>query len=87
MNEIWSIIILPDVLKKIKKLQPREQARIKRAIGKLENFPTQGDIKPMEGQNGWRLREGDWRIIFRIDSQSHSLVITHFGSRGDVYKR
>lgn len=62
--------------------KPTKQ-RIKTAIDAIPN----GDIKPLKGLPGsYRLRVGDWRIIFYyIDS--NTVLIEQISPRGDVYKR
>lgn len=56
--------------------------RIKAGIEKL---PT-GDIKPYKGSPGtYRLRVGDWRILFSYPEEG-TILIEKIGPRGGVYK-
>ena len=56
----------------------------KRIIGAIQKLPD-GDIKKYKGTlNKYRLRVGDYRVIF--DKQGNILYIEKIGSRGDVYK-
>lgn len=43
-----------------------------------------GDVKSLRGRNGYRLRVGDFRIIF--DKQGNILYIERIDSRGRIYK-
>ena len=65
--------------------QPRQQQeRILKAIAKL---PTEGDIKPLRGQPQiFRLRVGDYRIIYTIRNELLQILILNVGNRGDIYK-
>lgn len=61
--------------------RPTKQ-RIKAGIEKL----PQGDIKPLQGSNGsYRLRVGDWRILFSYPEHD-IILIEKIGPRGGVYK-
>ena len=61
--------------------RPTKQ-RIKAGIEKL----PQGDIKPLQGSNGsYRLRVGDWRILFSYPEDG-TILIEKIGPRGGVYK-
>ena len=56
--------------------------RLKSAIGKL----PAGDVKKMKGhKNKYRLRVGDFRILFERNTKS--IVIERIDNRGQVYKR
>jgi len=61
--------------------KPTKQ-RIKSAI---ENLPA-GDIKSLKGSKGsFRLRVGDWRILFSYPAQN-IILIEKIAPRGEVYK-
>ncbi len=61
--------------------RPTKQ-RIKAGIEKL----PQGDIKPYKGSPGtYRLRVGDWRILFSYPEDG-TILVEKIGPRGQVYK-
>jgi mRNA-degrading endonuclease RelE of RelBE toxin-antitoxin system len=58
------------------------QQRIKNAIGKI----PEGDIVPLKGAPGnFRLRVGDWRILFAY-VEIDKVHIKTIAPRGEVYK-
>lgn len=65
--------------------QPKPQReRIFKAISVL---PLSGDIKVMQGHSGYfRLRVGDYRVIYTVDDNVLIVRIVAVGNRGDVYK-
>jgi mRNA interferase RelE/StbE len=66
--------------------QPRgQQERLLKAIYKL---PHEGDIKPLAGhENVYRLRVGNFRVIYSIHDDVLTVIVMKIGNRGDVYKR
>lgn len=56
------------------------RTRIREAI---HNLPR-GDVKKLQGRNGYRLRVGDYRVIF--DRNGNILYIERIDSRGQIYK-
>ena len=72
-----------DAMKSIGKLDANTAGRVIKGILRL---PDKGDIKPLEGEHaGWfRLRVGDWRIIYTIED--NSVFVGHILPRGDAYK-
>lgn len=65
--------------------QPKnQQERLYRAIQKL---PNEGDIKAMAGRsNIFRLRVGDYRVIYEVADKVKIIYILTVGNRGDAYK-
>jgi len=45
-------------------------------------------VKPMHGEwkGYFRLRHGDWRVIYLWDRKTDTVIIAHAGTRGDIYK-
>lgn len=69
-------------VKVINSLDRPTKQRIKAGIEKL----PQGDIKPYKGSPGtYRLRVGDWRILFSYP-ECDTILIEKIGPRGGVYK-
>jgi mRNA interferase RelE/StbE len=77
-------------LKFLKKLDRKSSVRIIKAIQGLTEDPPQGDIKQMRGytDDRKRLRVGDWRVVFRYDSENQCVLVyvIDIGNRGDIYK-
>jgi mRNA interferase RelE/StbE len=44
------------------------------------------DIRRLRGQQGHRLRIGDWRVIYEIDSEEGTIVIVRIRPRGGAYQ-
>lgn len=80
----YHIIIEKRAQKFIHKLSKPDKERLLKAIYNLPN----GDIKHMQGHdNYYRLRTGDYRIIYTIDNNELIICVVDAGSRGEVYKR
>jgi mRNA interferase RelE/StbE len=44
------------------------------------------NAKKLQGREGYRLRVGDWRIIYKIQSEQLTIVVLKVASRGEVYR-
>jgi mRNA interferase RelE/StbE len=63
-------------------------SRIRVAIAGLAEEPRPHDVKKMAGTAGhWRVRVGDWRIVYRIEDGRLVVVIVAVAKRGAVYGR
>ena len=80
----YKIVIEKPALKFLKKQQQDNRDRIMKAIHVL---PDIGDIKQMAGHvNLYRLRVGDFRILYTIENDIFVVRVVNIGNRGDVYK-
>lgn len=59
-------------------------SRITDAINKLEKEPPEGDIKKLQGRDGYRVRVGSYRIIFDIEPDR--IYVYKIAPRGQAYK-
>ena len=83
----YTIIIEKLAERFIVKLSKPEKERVLKAIYKL---PEGNDIKQMRGKKSkgmYRLRVGDYRIIYTVDNGRLIVCIVDAGNRGDLYKR
>lgn len=58
--------------------------RIYTALRDLTKDPPKGDIKPLKGQQGYRLRVGELRILFT--HKDNTVNIDKIAPRGEAYK-
>jgi mRNA interferase RelE/StbE len=70
----------------LKKLSSEDQKRIIKGLKLLLKDKSLVDIKPLKGRLEWRLRVGDFRILYKEDQPNKTYVFTKIKARGDVYK-
>ena len=74
-------------LKYLLKLQPKLQDRIRNTIRKIADGNTQGlNIVAMQDVDAFRVRIGDYRVIYEINNDELVLIVIKIGARGDIYK-
>ncbi|MGX7075298.1 type II toxin-antitoxin system RelE family toxin [Globicatella sanguinis] len=76
------IIYSKQAIKFIKRLPKNHANRILTAISLL----PLGDVEKLKGYNGFRLRIGDYRVIFTHTPTNGNLHIIDIDNRGDIYK-
>lgn len=80
----YNILYDKRCLKYLKKIDKNTQLRILKAI---KNLPY-GDVKRLQGRTeDYRLRVGDYRIIFTKDDEKLLICVIEIAPRGDVYKK
>lgn len=80
--------IVPDrVFHKLKKIPKDRQKQILNKIELISKSPEILDIKKMEGRiDTYRLRVGDYRVIFVVDFSNKIIKIDRIGTRQEIEK-
>jgi mRNA interferase RelE/StbE len=86
----WKIEIKPTAEKYYLKLDKKTRKRIKKALQELEqeeNPLSCNNVKPLTGklQGDYRLRVGDWRLLFTPERNKKIIYIYAILPRGNAY--
>jgi mRNA interferase RelE/StbE len=52
----------------------------------LRENPRPANCRKLTGRDGWRIRIGDYRVIYEINDAALSLTVLHVGHRREVYR-
>ena len=64
------------------------QTRIVTALRKLEENPRPSGVEKLKGEeNAYRLRVGDYRILYEVHDKRLLVLIVKIGHRRDVYRK
>jgi len=62
--------------------------RIDRKILALADDPRPAGSKKLKGfKDSWRIRVGDWRVVYIVDDAAKLVTITRIAHRREVYER
>ena len=82
----YSLEIKPSAAKELDALDDVLFARIDRKIMVLPENPRPPGCKKLRGyQDHWRIRVGDWRVLYLIDDDAKRVSITRVAHRREVY--
>lgn len=82
----YAIFIERHAQKQIMKLDKKVIPVIKNAILKLANNPRPFGYKKLKGEDAYRIRIGDYRIIYEIDDTIIVVTVVSVGHRKEIYK-
>jgi mRNA interferase RelE/StbE len=84
---VWKLEFTRDAVKALLRM-PRDQAtRVRRRLDELTRDPIGApNVKKLTGHPGFRLRVGDWRIVYLLHNDRLVVQIIRIASRGEVYK-
>jgi mRNA-degrading endonuclease RelE of RelBE toxin-antitoxin system len=62
-------------------------ARVVRKIESLRETPRPAGCKKLKGyKDQWRVRIGNWRVVYLIDNAARLVSFTHIAHRREVYE-
>lgn len=85
MRVSYEVLILRRAQKELAGLPKPDYERTRNAITALTDEPRPHGCKKLVGRDGWRIRSGDYRVIYEIDDVAQRVTILHIGNRRDVY--
>lgn len=79
---------LPSALKGLGQLDAAVRPRILRRVIALEAEPRPLGAGKLAGAEGfWRIRAGDYRVVYTIDDANRLVLVVAVGHRREVYRR
>ena len=72
--------------KELDNLPDKIALHISRKILELTNNPFSIGSRKLAGGKGYRVRIGDYRVVYTVDKSNKTIVVIKIGHRRDVYK-
>ena len=82
----YNILIERQAQKELSNLPKLDLKKIEAAILKLANNPRPHNSKKLTGREGWRIRVGNYRVIYLIEDNNLVVIVVEVGHRKEVYK-
>lgn len=71
----------------LERLAPVLLDRVLGRLRALASDPRPPGAEKLAAHEGYRVRVGDWRIVYEIDDPTHHVLIRRVRHRRDVYRR
>jgi len=84
---MFVVKIVRSAQKSLQRVTGSDYDRIKNVIYSLSKEPRPHGCKKLIGRDAWRVRTGNYRIIYEIRDRELVVLIIHIGHRKDIYKQ
>ena len=84
---VYSVQIERKALKFISKLEAAPRKQISKAIDSLSEDPRPPGARKLTNRPGWRVRCGDYRLLYGIDDAILSVCVAAIDHRRNIYRR
>jgi mRNA interferase RelE/StbE len=83
----WKVEVHRSAGKALRKLPRNLAERLLVGVEGLRTTPLPVGAEPLKGlTNTYRVRVGDYRIVYVLDRESSRILVTHIGHRKHVYR-
>lgn len=84
---MYSIEITRDAIKALRKMPRNVAALIREKIDALAVNPyaPNNNVKKLKGSDDYRLRVGDWRVVYTLEDDRLVILVIRIAPRGGVY--
>ena len=83
----YSVELKPGATQELDRLSGKLLHRIVSRLESLASSPRPSGCKKLKGgENHWRIRVGDYRIVYTIDDRKRLVEVTRIRHRRDVYE-
>ena len=63
--------------------QKRIVAKVKEVA--VDPYAPNNNLTKLQGRDGYRLRVGDWRVVYELQDERLVMLVLDMGPRGDIY--
>ena len=82
----YTVEVKPSARKELEALPDNVLARVVRRLETLTEAPRPAGCKKLKGyKDQWRVRIGDWRVVYIIDDAAKIVSVTRIAHRREVY--
>ena len=83
----YKIQIKPSAVKELEKLPGKDLQKIISKIKSLSGDPRPPGCEKLSGDEKYRIRQGNYRIVYAIEDDILIVFVVKIGHRRDIYKK
>ena len=83
----YRIELRPAAIRALKRIHPEDKERVQGAIALLGQDPRPPKANALSGRPGYRVRVGDYWIMYTIQDDVLLVVVVNLGHRRDIYQK
>jgi len=82
----YTVVVTKSAQKQLLALPVEVRSRVTERIEALGKAPRPADVKKLRGREGWRIRLGDYRVIYEIHDRILRVIVINVGHRREIYR-
>lgn len=86
MTGSYDLLVKKSAERELRALPKHELRRVTERLRSLSGDPRPSGCEKLTGHDQYRIRQGDYRIVYAIDDVAHVVTIVKIGHRREVYR-
>ena len=86
MTGSYKLVIKKSAERELRAVPQRDMRRIVYRVQGLAQNPRPPGNEKLSGQERYRLRQGDYRIVYSVDDEGRTVEVVKIGHRREVYR-
>lgn len=82
----YRLLIKPSAAKELEALPTRDRRRVVQRVRALAEDPRPPGAEKLRGIELYRVRQGDYRVLYEIADAERAITVIKIGNRRDVYR-
>jgi mRNA interferase RelE/StbE len=82
----YRLLIKPTAVKELEALPAKDRRRMVPRIEGLASEPRPHGCEKLSGLEQYRVRQGDYRVVYGVDDDARVVIVVKIGHRRDVYR-
>ena len=83
----YSVLIKPSAVKELEAIPKADRQRIASKIRQLSDDPRPYGSQKLSGSDLYRIRQGDFRMVYQVEDGRMIVLVIGIGNRRDVYRK
>ena len=84
--DAYKLLIKPAAVKELEAVHQKDRRRIIWRIQGLAEDPRPPGCEKLSGEDKYRVRQGDYRVIYLVNDESREVFVFKIGHRREVYR-
>jgi mRNA interferase RelE/StbE len=82
----YRLLIKPSAVKELEAVPTKDRRRLVARLRALSVDPRPSGCEKLSGRDLYRIRQGDYRLLYSIEDQALIILVIKVGHRGGVYR-
>jgi len=82
----YRVLVKPSAIRELEAVPRKDRVRLAERIQSLGAMPRPGGCENLSGGDRYRVRQGDYRIIYSVDDPQQIVRVVKIGNRSEVYR-
>lgn len=86
MTGSYNVVLKRSAEKELRAIPKPDIQRVVARLQGLAHDPRPRGCEKMEGANLYRVRQGDWRVLYEVDDTAKRVMVVKIGHRREIYR-